>query len=454
MAVHGVPLHAMVQNLGQTDAGYRTVGSSTVKALSQGFTTGSTAYVLLGIGVNIEGSGGNVPDGSASVSVAVHADSGGKPGAKLFDLLSPTEYAAGHNFFEAPRGTTLAASTSYVMVWSYLGGTVHRLRKTGSNSEDSGARTGFSMANAFYQGVDLDNLAVDTGSDVLEMAVYTATPPPGNATGRPAVYPSAEGAGILLADTFGIEDPDGVLVYSDQDSAFVRLEDWSYQWIRVDGETKAETGIGADSLTYQPVDADIGNLIKVEVSFTDQAGYLETVTSLPFGPLAEPAPSSLPASTLVSNTGQSHSATADITKQYAMGFRLGSHGQGYEISSVSIELAAAPSSLTVSLWAGAPDGYTHRTAAQNKLFDFENPPSFKVGLNKFTAPAGAFAYQNVNHFIVLSGFDSPLKVMETTSDAEDGGGETGAVLHDSARERALGSTGHWVGLTDPGDDAC
>ena len=115
-----------------------------VKALTQGFTTGSEAggYELLGIGVNIEGSGGNVPDGSASVSVAVHADSGGKPDAKLFDLLSPTEYAAGHNFFEAPRGTTLAASTSYVMVWSHLGGTVHRLRKTGSNSEDSGARTG------------------------------------------------------------------------------------------------------------------------------------------------------------------------------------------------------------------------------------------------------------------------------------------------------------------------
>ena len=192
MAVHGVPLHAMVQNLGQTDSGYRSVGG-TNKVLTQGFTTGSDAdgYELLGIGVNIEGSGGNVPDGSASVSVAVHADSGGKPGAKLFDLLSPTEYAAGHNFFEAPRRTTLAASTSYVMVWSHLGGTVHRLRKTGSNSEDSGARTGFSMANAFYQGADLDNLAVDTGSDVLEMAVYTAAPPPGNATGRPVVLASA-----------------------------------------------------------------------------------------------------------------------------------------------------------------------------------------------------------------------------------------------------------------------
>ena len=453
MAVHGVPLHAMVQNLGQTDHGYRSVGG-TNKVLSQGFTTGSHAgvYVLQGIGVNIEGSGGNVPDGSASVSVAVHADSGGKPGAKLFDLLSPTEFAAGHSFFEAPRGTELEGNTSYVMVWSHLSGTAHRMRKTSSNSEDSGALTGFSIANTFYQGADIDNMAADSNTDVLEIVVYGRI---GNQspTGRPAVYPSAEGAGILLADTFGIEDPNGVLVYNDKDNAFVRLEDWSYRWIRVDGETKAETVVGADTLTYQPVDADIGNLIKVEASFTDQAGYLETVTSLPFGPLAEPAPSSLPASTLVSNTGQSHSATADITKQYAMGFRLGSHGQGYEISSVSIELAAAPSSLTVSLWAGAPDGYTFRTAAQNKLFDFENPPSFKVGLNKFTAPAGAFAYQNVNHFIVLSGFDSPLKVMETTSDAADSGGEAGAVLHDSARERALGSTGHWVGLTDPGDDA-
>ena len=451
MAVHGVPLHAMVQNLGQTDRGYRSVGG-TNKVLSQGFTTGSNpgVYVLQGIGVNIEGSGGNVPDGSASVSVAVHADSGGKPGAKLFDLLSPTEFAAGHSFFEAPRGTELEESTSYVMVWSHLGGTVHRMRKTGSNSEDSGALTGFSIANTFYQGADIDNMAADSATDVLEIAVYGSigNHPP---TSRPAVYPSAEGAGILLADTFGIEDPNGVLVYSSQDSAFTRLEDWTYRWIRVDGETKAETVIGADSLTYQPVDADIGNLIKVEVSFTDQAGYLETVTSLPFGPLAEPAGPSGPLSTLVSNTGQSHSATATISKQYAMGFRLGSHGQGYEISSVSIELAAAPSSLTVSLWAGAPDGYTHRTRPQNKLFDFENPPSFKVGLNKFTAPAGAFAYQNVNHFIVLSGFGSELSIKETTSDDEDPVREEGAVLHDKARERPLGSTGQWDGLIDDDD---
>ena len=442
-AVLGVPLHAVVQNLGQTDDGYRSVGGAN-KVLSQGFTTGSNAFVLQGIGVNIEGSGNNFPDGPTSVSVAVHADSSGQPGAKLFDLVSPTEFAAGHTFFEAPPGTTLEGSTSYVMVWSHLGGTVHRMRKTGSNSEDSGALTGSSMANTFYQGADIDNLAVDPGSDVLEIAVYSRSLP--NATGRPVVLASAEDAGILAVDTSRIGDPDGIPNVGAVGATGI-LYDFSYRWIRVDGDT--ETVVGADSADYRQidsglaaagvliesgryrrVDADIGKLIKVQVSFIDKTGALETVTSLPFGPVpGRPAP--LRESTLVSNTGQPASVTAMITGRYDMGFKLGDHGQGYEISSVSIDLAAAPSSLSVSLWMGRAPGSGH-AGAYTKLFDFENPDSFKAGLNRFTAPASAFAYQNVGYFIVLSGFGSSLSIKETTSDNEDAGGETGATLGNSA----------------------
>ena len=447
MAVLGVPLDAMVQNLGQANNGYRTVGSATNKVLTQGFTTGSDAdgYELLGIGVNIEGSGSNYPDGPTSVSVSVHADSNGKPGAKLFDLVSPDEYAAGHSFFEAPPGKTLEASTSYVMVWSHLSGTVHRMRKTSSNSEDSGALTGFSMANTFYQGADLDNLAVDSNSDVLEIAVYGPAASVANATGRPIVLASAEDAGVLAVDTSGIGDPDGIPNVGRLDATGILL-DFSYRWIRVDGDTETvvsadsadyrqidseltASGIRIESGRYRRVDADIGKLIKVQVSFYDGSNNLETVTSLPFGPVPRPAP--LPATTLVSNTGQSASATATITGRYDMEFKLGDHGQGYEISSVSIELAAVPSRLTVSLWMGRPPG-SSAAGAHTKLFDFENPSSFKAGLNRFTAPAGAFAYQNVPYFIVLSDFGSSLKIEETTSDAEDAGGETGATLGNSA----------------------
>ena len=81
MAVLGVPLDAIVSNFGQADSGYHSVGSTSAKVVSQGFTTGphTPKYSFQGIGFNVEGSGAipQVPDGPASVSVAVHADSNG-----------------------------------------------------------------------------------------------------------------------------------------------------------------------------------------------------------------------------------------------------------------------------------------------------------------------------------------------------------------------------------------
>ena len=256
-----------------------------------------------------------------------------------------------------------------------------------------------------------------------------------SATGQPRVLASAQGAGILFADTERIRDGNGLPITIVSSYATYT---WSYQWIRVDGNS--ETNVGANSASYQTVEADVGKLIKVRVSFTDADNFSEARTSLPFGPIVEPDP--LPASTLVSNTGQSASSS-DIAQQYALGFRLGDHGQGYEISSVSIDLAAAPSNLTVSLWSGGLEGGFQANTA-TKLFDFADPSSFRAGLNKFTAPAGAFAYQNVNYFIVLSGFGSTLSINQTMSNNEDAGGETGAVIYDDAALRTFSDTRHWA----------
>ena len=342
-AIIGIPLHAVVQNLGQTDNGNVAVGGANAKVLSQAFGTGSDGYVLTGIGVNIEGSNGRIPDGQTFVSVSVHADSSGKPGAKLFDLVSPTEYAAGHSFFEAPRGAILEPNTSYVLVWRHNSGTSHRLVKTTGNSEDSDALAGSSIANAFHLGADLDNLSEDAGGNALEIAVYRSTSSP-NATGRPVILPTAEDHGVLAVDTSSISDPDGIPNVGKLDSTGV-LRDFSYRWIRVDGGT--ETVVGADSVDYRQIDsefepagiriesgryrlveADVGKLLKVEVSFFDVFGTFESQTSLPFRPVPEP-PRPLPESTLVSNTGQSPSATATITAdRYEMGFKLGSPRPG------------------------------------------------------------------------------------------------------------------------------
>ena len=255
------------------------------------------------------------------------------------------------------------------------------------------------------------------------------------ATGLPRIVVSAESPGILAVDTWDIRDADG-LPYTDYqgnvdpvgsgdptNGKFVF--DFSYQWIRVDGMT--ETNVGADSPRYQLVDADFGKKFKVRVSFTDRANNAEAVTSVPFGPIARPV--SLPSpSTLVANTGQSSSATAMISSDYAIGFNLGDYGQGYEISSVLIDLAAVPSNLSVSLWTSGVPGGSGADTRRAKLFEFENPASFQVGLNEFTALAGVHALHARKYWIVLSGFGSSLSITETTSDAEDAGGETGAVI--------------------------
>ena len=179
MAVVGEPLEAMVSNLGQDDDSFTSFGSSTRRVASQGFRTGSAdhGYRLQGIGVNIDGSDDSngtpqLPGGPSSVSVSVHEDVNGSPGAKLFDLISPDEYAPGVSFFEAPPDTALLPDTSYVMVWRYLSGAWHRLVRTASDDEDAGGLTDFRIADAFRSGADLTSLSEDTDGYGLELAVY------------------------------------------------------------------------------------------------------------------------------------------------------------------------------------------------------------------------------------------------------------------------------------------
>ena len=56
--------------------------------------------------------------------------------------------------------------------------------------------------------------------------------------------------------------------------------DYTFQWLRVDADGMSnETPIGADAVTYTPVAADAGKKVKVQVSFTDDGGTSEALTS-------------------------------------------------------------------------------------------------------------------------------------------------------------------------------
>ena len=445
MAMVGEPLIAMASNVGQTSvSGYHTVGSASSKVVTQAFVTarGTDTHRLVGIGVDFHSSADETtfPAGPDEVAVAVytaHAD--GKPDQKLYDLISPDDYRGGLLFFEAPAGATLKANTQYVMVWGYVKGQWHRLRRTNTNGEDGNtySSTGAHVRDEFFEGPDLASLSEN--SNELKIAVYTSVVN-SPATGLPVVRPADDLLGFLQADLSGIADANGL----------PDLLDFQYLWIRIDGSTGIETTVGINAGRYQLTAADLDQMIKVRVSFEDDGGAWEVLTSEAYGPVTQNELTTPDIRALVSNLRQTPAATAEISKDYALGFRLGKHGQGYEISAVEIDLAAAPSDLTVSLWQGSHADHHDGREAQRKVFEFTNPSEFRVGRNRFTAPAGNLVFPNINYWIVLTGFGSSLSIRETTSENEDAGREAGAVIFDVAKERTAGTTGPWRRQIDPG----
>ena len=93
------------------------------------------------------------------------------------------------------------------------------------------------------------------------------------ATGAPTISGTVQVNETLTADPSGIADADGLisLFYSSL---------YTYQWIRKDETTETDIENAASS-TYTLSDADVGKTIRVRVSFTDDRGYEEALTSAP-----------------------------------------------------------------------------------------------------------------------------------------------------------------------------
>ena len=87
------------------------------------------------------------------------------------------------------------------------------------------------------------------------------------ATGSPVINGTAQVGETLTADTSTIADADGLANAA-----------YGYQWVADDGSTDTDI-TGATNSTYTLVNADEGGTIRVWVSFTDDAGNDETLTS-------------------------------------------------------------------------------------------------------------------------------------------------------------------------------
>ena len=115
-------------------------------------------------------------------------------------------------------------------------------------------------------------------TDVVEAAPTTNIP----ATGAPTISGTAQVGETLTADTSGIADADGV-----------SGDTFAYQWVAGDGTVDTDIE-KATASTYKLVAADQGKTIKVRVTFADDGGNEETLTSAPTAPVLGDGPPGAP----------------------------------------------------------------------------------------------------------------------------------------------------------------
>ena len=120
------------------------------------------------------------------------------------------------------------------------------------------------------------------------------------ATGLPTISGTAQVGEALTANTSGIADADGLSGAT-----------FSYQWVSNGWNSDADIQ-GAMGSTYSPATDDEGKTLKVQVSFTDDAGHDESLTSAPTdtvtGPPPVPMPGNTPATGLPSSGASRRSA--------------------------------------------------------------------------------------------------------------------------------------------------
>ena len=218
----------------------------------EGLTSVATSIVVTATQLNRPASGAPTISGTARVGQTLTADT---------------------NTIDDDDGLT---NTSYSYQWIRVDGNSERILSGGTSStyqlvaDDVGKRLKVRVTFEDDRGY-AEELTSAATSTVVTANVERGPPKKGrtnnSATGAPTISGTARIGQTLTAGRGTITDADGLTNVS-----------YSYQWIRVDGSKESNIA-RATSSTYQLVADDVGKRIKVKVSFDDDSGYEEGLTS-------------------------------------------------------------------------------------------------------------------------------------------------------------------------------
>ena len=265
----------LVSNTGQSNGAAPTGNlNSTTQERGQAFTTGANpgGYSLASVVVDIN----SVPDEPNKFTATIRKDESNNPSAVVFAALgNPATFTTGFNTFTPTSSTVLKASSTYFVHLLYTGTGDVGIPRTDGNAEDSGASMGWSISDRSY----FRSQACCSSQYSLKIQVKGSAN--SAATGAPTISGTAQVGQTLTASTSGIADADGKTKADNDESSYA----YTYQWVRVDSGTESDIG-SATSSAYIPVAADEGKTLKVRVSFKDDAGFSESLTSAATGTVA------------------------------------------------------------------------------------------------------------------------------------------------------------------------
>ena len=195
------------------------------------------------------------------------------------NVADPNSLATGAPIINgtAQVGQTLTADTSGIadsdgltnVAYSYqwLADDTEIARATGNTYALTSAELGKAIKVRVSFTDDAGNRETLTSAATSEVEARANNP----ATGAPTIRGTTQVGQTLTADITGISDADGL-----------SGETFTYQWVSSDGTADTDIQKATDS-TYKLVDADQGKSVKVRVTFTDDGGNEETLTSAPTG---------------------------------------------------------------------------------------------------------------------------------------------------------------------------
>ena len=202
-------------------------------------------------------------------------------GTKILDFANPTTYSTtfgggGPRTFAPADGTseqskTLLPNTDYVISFRLrVNGTIRYFEIEHTESDFETQESNWSIANGSYwkragwRWVTRSDSMMMKVSGTLAQPIASENEPP---TGQPTIGGRARVGEALTTSVFGIADEDGLTGAT-----------YAYQWVANDGSTDTDIA-GATDVSYTLTSAEAGKTVKVRVTFTDDGGTEETLTS-------------------------------------------------------------------------------------------------------------------------------------------------------------------------------